>query len=486
MLQKKNQNDIRDKNIKIDSLLKIIENISDGIVMSDCNGKIIIYNSAMEKLEDRKSVDMIGKYLWDAYEYAEEDSSEHRKVFETGNPIINAYSAHTYNNHIPKYVSYSTYPLIKDGEKIGVYSICKNETKLHKLLAETMELKRNFNNKANNAENRTYKSNGTTYTFSDLIGSSQEMLKLIKEAQAIAWLENNILIVGNTGTGKEMFAQSIHNYGKRCEEPFIGINCSAIPENLLESILFGTMKGAFTGAIESKGLFIEAKGGTLFLDELNSMPTSMQTKLLRVIQERRVMPLGGDRTFPINCRIISAMNEEPSVLIRNGRLREDLFYRIAGFSLYIPPLRDRAKDIFDLSDFFISEFNVSMDKNILGLSKELKKLISQYNWPGNIRELRHLIENMMVRVEENADYLRISNIPEYLREKIIGDNAINDINEEKESLTGTLSNVEKRIIEETLNKNNWNISQSSRELGIIRQSLLYRIKKLGIKKPTII
>ncbi len=157
MLQKKNQNDIRDKNIKIDSLLKIIENISDGIVMSDCNGKIIIYNSAMEKLEDRKSVDMIGKYLWDAYEYAEEDSSEHRKVFETGNPIINAYSAHTYNNHIPKYVSYSTYPLIKDGEKIGVYSICKNETKLHKLLAETMELKRNFNDKANNAENRTYK-----------------------------------------------------------------------------------------------------------------------------------------------------------------------------------------------------------------------------------------------------------------------------------------------------------------------------------------
>ena len=123
-----------------------------------------------------------------------------------------------------------------------------------------------------------------------------------------------------------------------------------------------------------------------------------------------------------------------------------------------------------------------MDKNILGLSKELKKLISLYNWPGNIRELRHLIENMMVRVEENADYLRISNIPEYLREKIIGDNAINDINEEKESLTGTLSNVEKRIIEETLNKNNWNISQSSRELGIIRQSLLYRIKKLGIKK----
>lgn len=481
---KKNKGSIHDKDTKIDSLEKIIENISDGIVMSDCNGKIIIYNNAMEKLEDKRSVDMIGKYLWDAYEYGGQHSSEHRKVLESGIPILNRYDAHAYNNGIPKYVSYSTYPIIKDGEKIGVYSISKNETKLHTLLAETMELKRNFNKGKNNEGDRTYKSNGTTYNFSDLIGSSKEMTKLIKEAQSIAWLENNVLIVGNTGTGKEMFAQGIHNYGKRSEEPFVGINCSAIPENLLESILFGTVKGAFTGAVESNGLFLEAKGGTLFLDELNSMPITMQTKLLRVIQERRVMPVGGDKTFPINCRIISAMNEDPSILIKNGKLREDLFYRIAGFNLYLPSLHERKKDIFDLSDFFIAEFNVSMGKDILGLSKELKKVMAKYNWPGNVRELQHLIENMMVRAEEGADSLRISNIPDYLQEKILGANAIISINEDKESLTETLNSVEKRIIKEALSKNDWNVSQTSRELGIIRQSLIYRIKRLEIEKPT--
>lgn len=483
-MENKEKSFIHDKDTKIDSLEKIIENISDGIVMSDCNGKIIIYNNAMEKLEDKRSVDMIGKYLWDAYEYEEQNTSEHRKVFDTGVPILNRYSAHAINNGVPKYVCYSTYPIIKDGEKIGVYSISKNETKLHTLLAETMELKRNFNNKDYKDGDRAYKSNGTTYKFSDLIGSSKEMTNLIKEAQSIAWLENNVLIVGNTGTGKEMFAQSIHNFGNRNEEPFIGINCSAIPENLLESILFGTIKGAFTGAVDSNGLFLEAKGGTLFLDELNSMPITMQTKLLRVIQERRVMPVGGDKTFPINCRIITAMNEEPSILIKNGKLREDLFYRIAGFNLYIPSLHARNKDIFDLSDFFISEFNLSMGKNILGLSKELKKIMAQYTWPGNVRELQHLIENMMVRVEDGADYLRINNIPGYLREKIIGANSINAINEDKESLTETLNSVEKRIIKEALDKNGWNISKTSRELGIIRQSLLYRIKRLGIERPT--
>ena len=485
-MEKRDKCFIHDKDTKIDSLEEIIGNISDGIVMSDCNGKIIIYNNAMEKLEDKRSVDMIGKYLWDAYEYEEQDASEHKKVFETGVPIINAYAAHAYKNGVPKYVSYSTYPIIKDGEKIGVYSISKNETKLHTLLSETMELKRNFNNKDHKGCEKTYKSNGTTYKFSDLIGSSKEMSNLIKEAQSIAWLDNNVLIVGNTGTGKEVFAQSIHNYGKRSEEPFIGINCSAIPENLLESILFGTVKGAFTGAVESNGLFQEAKGGTLFLDELNSMPITMQTKLLRVIQERRVMPVGGDKTFPINCRIISAMNEEPSILIKNGKLREDLFYRIAGFNLYIPSLHARNKDIFDLSDSFITEFNASMGKNILGLSKELKKIMAKYTWPGNVRELQHLIENMMVRVEEGADYLRISNIPDYLRDKIIGANAISSINEEKESLPETLNYLEKRIIKEALSKNNWNISQTSRDLGIIRQSLLYRIKRLGIEKPTVV
>lgn len=470
------------KEAKTYCLEKIIEKINDGIVMSDYNGKIVIYNNAMEKLEDRRSVDMVGKYMWDAYGYKDKYKSEHRRVFKTGQAVINKYEAHAYNNGKPKYVYYSTFPIIKDGEKVGVFSVSRNETKLHSLLSETMELKRKFNQYKSAEINNNYKSNGTTFTFSDIVGSSRVMSNLIKEAQSIAWLENNILIVGDTGTGKEVFAQSIHNYGKRNREPFIGINCSAIPENLLESILFGTVKGAFTGALDHSGLFEEAREGTLFLDELNSMPMSMQTKLLRVIQERRVRRVGGTNSIPINCRIVSAMNDNPKTLIEKGKLREDLFYRIAGFTLYIPPICERKEDILELSEFFICKYNKLMNRNITGITRELKKVITTYTWPGNVRELEHFIENVMVRTEENDRYLRISNVPEYLKEAIMGSNAMDSIIEEKESLPETLDNIEKKIILERLEKNNWNITRTSKELGIIRQSLLYRMKRLGIEK----
>lgn len=471
-----------DKEIKSYCLEKIIEKVDDGIMMSDYKGKVVIYNNAMEKLEDRRSSDMIGKFLWDAYGYKDEDKSEHRKVFKTGQAIKNKYQAHAYNNGKPKYVLYSTYPIVKDENKIGVFSISKNETKLHSLLSETTELKRRFNRENQKEAKKNYKSNGTTFTFSDIVGSSETMLNLIKQAQSIAWLENNILIVGDTGTGKEVFAQSIHNYGKRYNEPFIGINCSAIPENLLESILFGTAKGAFTGALDHSGLFEEAGEGTLFLDELNSMPLSMQSKLLRVLQERRARRVGGSNSIPIKCRIISAMNENPMVLIEKGKFREDLFYRIAGFTLYIPPIYERKKDILELSKFFISKYNGLMNRNVVGITRELKKVMTAYIWPGNVRELEHFIENIMVGTEENDRYLRISNIPEYLKEAIIGSNAMDSIIEKKESLPETLDNIEKKIIIERLEKNNWNISRTSKELGIIRQSLNYRMKRLGIEK----
>lgn len=475
-----NLNKFNNSDIKIYALENIIARINDGIVASDFDGKVVIYNKAMEILEDKNSDDMLGHFLWDAYGYGEEEDSEHRSVFHSGEALINKYSAHSFSNGIPKYVSYSTYPILKDGEKVGVYTISKNETKLHNLLSETIDLKRQFNKEQD--EKKMYNSNGTSFTFSGIIGTSDHMNKLIKESQAIAWLDNNILIVGETGSGKEVFAQSIHNYGKRSNEPFIGINCSAIPENLLESILFGTVKGAFTGALDHSGLFEEAKGGTLFLDELNSMPISMQTKLLRVLQERIVRPVGGNTTYTINCRIISAMNEEPQDLIKNDRLREDLYYRVAGFNLFIPPLRERKVDIFDLSDSFISIHNKSMVKNVVGISKELKNLMGNYSWPGNVRELQHFIENLMVRVDEDEEYLRINHIPEYLKDKIMSSRAIEMIAEEKESLPTTLNSVERKIILEALDKNKWNISKTSKELGIIRQSLLYRIKKLEIER----
>lgn len=476
-------NSFKNKDTRIYMLESIIENLNDGIVASDFDGRIVVYNNAMEKLEDTRAENMMNEYLWDAYGYGEKNLSEHRDVFKSGEALINKYSAHSYSNGVPMYVSYSTYPVIKDGKTIGVYTISKNETKLHRLLSETVELKRKFNKEEINGE-KNYYSNGTSYTFSDIIGTSGGMTNLIREAQSIAWLDNNILIIGETGTGKEVLAQSIHNYGKRSNQPFIGINCSAIPENLLESILFGTVRGAFTGSMDHSGLFEEAQEGTLFLDEMNSMPMSMQTKLLRALQERIARPVGGNKDYFIKCRIISAMNEDPIQLIKNGTLREDLFYRIAGFNLYIPPLRERIGDIFDLSDYYISRLNKEMNRNVLGISKELKEIMKGYNWPGNVRELQHFIENLMVRVSDGEEYLKIRDIPDYIKKRVISTNVNIQIGDSEDTLPKTLDKIERKIIIDALEKNSWNISKTSRELGIIRQSLLYRIKRLEIERQS--
>ena len=473
--------DYNDDNTKSYILEEIIERLYDGVLVSDKDGRVVIYNPAMEELEEMESKDMIGEYIWDAYGYGDKNKSEHMGVQSSRIPIINRYKAHAYNNGKPIYKSYSTYPIEKDGEIIGVYSISKNETKLQSLLSEIVDLKRQFGSKIK--DDSDIKFNGTRFTFSDIIGSSTRIKKLIHEAQSISWLNNNILIVGETGTGKEVFAQSIHNYGKRNREPFIGINCSAIPENLLESILFGTVKGAFTGAIDSSGLFEEAGEGTLFLDELNSMPINMQTKLLRVLQEKCVRRVGGKEMYPIRCRVVSAMNEDPYLLIEEGKLRQDLYYRIAGYNLVIPPLRERDNDIFDLSKFYISRNNLNMNKNVSKMKEDLKDFMKEYIWPGNIRELEHFIENIMVRTEVGDTYLRRENIPGYLLEvmnSIFKENKLDNISEY--SLEEKINEFEKSLILNSLDNNNWNVTRTAKELGVTRQSLIYRMKKLDLNR----
>lgn len=476
----KEYGDYRDPNVRADSLLQVIENLYDGVLLSDKEGRVKVYNKSMEDLEKRRAEDMLGRYIWDAYGYSDKDKSEHMEVFKTGKPIINKYAAHAYNEGKPVYKSYSTIP-IKDGERtIGVFSISKDETKLQNLLSQIMELKR----ESYGLEEREGAFlNGTRFTFSDIIGSSQAIRKVIREAQAIAWLDNSILLVGDTGTGKEVFAQSIHNFSKRKAHPFIGINCSAIPENLLESILFGAVKGAYTGAVDSAGLFEEAGEGTLFLDEIDSMPINMQTKLLRVLQERNTRRVGGKESYPIKCRVISAMNTDPYKLIDAGRLRLDLFYRIAGYNLYIPPLRDREDDIFHISHHYIKKYNLVMEKVISSIGEDLKNMMKTYPWPGNIRELEHFIENTMVRSGEDEKVLRLENTPDYILEAMKwSDSGIQEREIPTENLQASLDGLEKRLIKQALEKNLWNVTRTARALGITRQSLIYRMRKYDIER----
>jgi arginine utilization regulatory protein len=223
-----------------------------------------------------------------------------------------------------------------------------------------------------------------------------------------------VLIFGETGTGKELFAQSIHNSRPRANQPFVAINCAAVPESLLESILFGTVKGAFTGAQNTKGVFEQAGSGTLFLDEINSMPRAMQTKLLRVLQEKSVRRVGADYEIPVKCLIITSSNEQLEECVRNGTLRNDLYYRLALLRINIPPLREWGKDIEILARHFLKTKGRLYGKKNIGLSTDFLNYLYQHSWPGNVRELEHTIESC-VAVAEDGEELHLYHLPPHLR-----------------------------------------------------------------------
>lgn len=482
ILIKLEENNIqKNTELKLHCLEEIISNINDGIIISDNESKIALYNKSQENLEGLSSKEIVGKHLWEAYNYESIELSEHRKVFLTGKSIVNNYSAHNHKEGIPKYVSYSTYPIYKNKEIVAVYSISKNETTLKNLLSETIELKRRIRKK--HIKQKKMLNNGTRFVFSDIVGASASICKSISEAEDIALIKSNLLIVGETGTGKEIFAQSIHNHSNCKNEPFVAINCGAIPENLVESTLFGTVKGSYTGATNQMGLFEEAKSGTLFLDELNSLPIAMQSKLLRVLQERKVRPVGSQVTLPVNCRIISAINEDPHKIIAAGKLRQDLFYRVSGVYLNIDPLRKRLEDIPVLAQHFTDRYKQILGKNIKTLSKELTEVFNQYSWPGNIRELEHIIENLMIRASVEDKELKINHMSHYTKSRLLGQQPYQHAIGVSGNLTATLKDIEERIIREQLQANRWNVSKTARDLGIVRQSLLYRMQKLNIDNP---
>ncbi|KAB2336063.1 PAS domain S-box protein [Cytobacillus depressus] len=474
---------LKNPQMRLYCLEKIIESLGEGIMMSNQDGEIILYNLAQEKMEGLNRNEIIGKHLWSVYNYNPQNS-EHKHTFKTGKPIFSRYRAHSTIKGVPKYVNYSTFPIQKDGETIAVYSVSTNENRLKDMLYQTIEQKRRISTTEKNDQETK---NGTTYTFENIKGNSLALKNLIKEAQNIAIHNTDVLIVGETGTGKELFAQSIHNHSPRANSPFIAINCAAIPENLLESTLFGTVKGAFTGATNQIGLFEHAKDGTLFLDEINSMPMTLQSKLMRVLQERLVRRVGSNDVTPVQCTVISASNEDPEKLITEGNMRLDLFYRIARTSLFIPPLRERTEDIHFFIEYFLESFQEKFNKVVPNLSKSLHTTLLQYHWPGNTRELEHLIENIIIRVTETDEAIEVDHLPTYIRRKIFSHtkNKSKEMKDlEKKPIKSIFANSKEHFIQTTLEQTDWNISKAARQLGITRQSLQYHIKKYGIEKPS--
>ncbi len=465
---------------KLYCLNSIVEHVSEGVILTDQDCRIVVFNPAKERMEQMKAQEVIGMISWEAYTRSNREISEHQRVFDTGEPILNAYRPHAYVNDVPVYIYYSTYPVVRNGELLGVYTISRNEEILRELLYETIEQKRDTSCLERPPASKTHMATGTSFTFANFVGKSAQTKALMREAQMISATKASILICGETGTGKEVLAQSIHNFGREHKQ-FIAINCAAIPETLLESTLFGSVRGAFTGAVDRQGLLAAAGDGTLFLDEINSMSVSMQAKLLRALQEKCVRPVGSLKEEPFHCRLICASNESVQTLLGEKRLRHDLFYRISDFILTIPPLRERPEDILELAEMFIRRYNQEFHKHIAAIAPDLKQRLTQNSWPGNTRELEHVIRNIMLRVSELKTQLTAEDYPAYLPEgEPRGADRVAPNPASPSKLPDALRQLQRDMITAALKNHGGNLTKAAEELGIQRQNLAQRMKRLHI------
>lgn len=313
-------------------------------------------------------------------------------------------------------------------------------------------------------------SRSVPFNFDSIIGKSDEISACKNIAIKASKTSSPVLVYGETGTGKELFVQSIHNASERKNKPFIAENCACIPINLFESTLWGTVKGSFTGADDRKGLFEVANGGTLYLDELNSMPLELQSKLLRVLQEGTIRSVGSSAIKKVDVRVIASINESPEALLKEGKLRSDLFYRLNVVRIDVPSLRNRKEDIPLLVEHFISRFNASFNGNITGITEAALGGLITNKWEGNIRELEHVIEAIFnTKLEGQITIEDLKKLGVFRKRKTL-------------SLNEILEQTERNYIREALVLSHFNITKASEILGIPRQTLQSKIKRFGIRR----
>ncbi len=312
------------------------------------------------------------------------------------------------------------------------------------------------------------------YKFDNMVADSARMQEVLKLTIQVARSNATVLITGESGTGKELIARAIHYNSPRKEKPLITVNCPSIPENLIESELFGHVKGAFTGAIKDrKGQFEQADGGSIFLDEIGDLREDLQAKLLRVLQEHEFQPVGGSKTIKVDVRIIAATNRNLELLVKQKRFREDLYYRLNVVPIIIAPLRERKEDIPFLIDFFVKKYSEGRKFKV---SSEAIKTLQNYEWPGNVRELENIIERILALATDSE--ITIANIPEYISGSFYEPSGTT-INIPEEGIA--LDTVERMVIKEILQRTGGNRSKTARMLQIPRHVLLYRLKKFGLE-----
>ncbi len=433
----------------------ILESISDGVFTVDGAWRVTSFNRAAEEITGIPRGEAIGCLCPDVFRSSMcETECPLRKTLASGKPLIGrpGYIIDAGGDRIP--VSVST-AVIRDadGRIVGGVETFRDLSEVEALRQEL--------------EGR--------FCVGDMVSQSPLMHKIFEALPAIAASPSTVLLLGETGTGKELIARTVHSLSPRRSGPFVAVNCGALPDTLLESELFGYKAGAFTGAGRDKpGRFALAKGGTLFLDEIGEISTAMQVRLLRVLQERRYEPLGATKTEDADVRIIAATNRDLPELVRQGAFREDLYYRINVVRVELPPLRSRKEDIALLADQFIAHFNSLQKKTIQGLDRDALFLLMAHNWPGNIRELENVIERAFVLCSEGL--IGVRHLPAELAGHSRPDAASGDVR-------STVKAAEAGTIMRILEKNSYDRSAAAREMGIDKSTLFRKIKRLGLKLP---
>ncbi len=320
----------------------------------------------------------------------------------------------------------------------------------------------------------------SAFGFEGIVGVSEEMHQVLTILPRVAQIDSTVLVTGESGTGKELIARAIHAASRRPHGPFVSVSCAALPENLLESELFGHVKGAFTGAIAArKGLLEEARGGTFFLDEIGEAPLPIQVKLLRVLEDRSIRRLGDNRSFQVDVRMVAATNRDLQSAMREKLFREDLFYRLNVVPIHVPPLRERGGDIPPLVAHFIEKYHGKIKKQVSGVSPQAMTLLMAYRWPGNVRELENVIQRMMVVAK--GDTLDVQDFPP----EISGKQAPRDRPKDMKDITRESAGLaEKNLILDALSKTGGNVTQAARSLGISRVTLQKKMKMYKLRDPS--
>ncbi|WP_141671443.1 sigma 54-interacting transcriptional regulator [Gilliamella apicola] len=456
--------------------------IHQPMAIIDKEGKYVYYNQESAELDGYPIEQAIGKPMLKVYPKMRKEDSTMLQALQHGKEYQNNYQS--YYNHVGKLVDYmhTTVPLYNKNQKIiGAIEIGRNLSTVRQLQDQVFKL-----------NSKLYQNK--EQPLPEIVFVSKTMQEVIDQTNILGANDVPVLIVGETGTGKELFARLIHQISQRRDKAFISLNCSALPTTLIESTLFGTVKGAFTGAENRQGYLELANGGTLFLDELNAMPLEMQSKLLRFLQEKTYWQLGGNKEMHSDVRIVAAMNEPPTELLKTGKMRSDLFFRLNVGLIKLPALRDRTEDIPVLARYFIDKHKNDVNVVISGISEHALQQLISAPWPGNVRMLENTIVRSMVLQNEPGELQNIV-LDEDLFDLNSSSSQNDDINKPENlpintstdgnNLIEQVENYERQLIINALNQANGKIITAAKLLNISRTTLQYKVKKYHIQMGVI-